>query len=101
MEIIESFYEFLKKFDLVNLSAIRKNVVNSPSDRNILELIRHIQDRPYVYVKNVGGQTILKLSTHNRDPKIRYPQVNEIIDFAKTQQDRLVHRTDQATASQY
>jgi hypothetical protein len=101
LEIIDDFYDYLRKYDLIHLSDIRENVVSSPSDRHILDLIINIQKRPYIYVKSIGRETILKLSTHNRDPKVRYPQANDVIEFVKGQQERLIHRIDEANTHQY
>lgn len=89
--LIDKFYSCLKSNDLVYISDIRR-VIPSPSNRNILELIQEIQDRPYIYIKQIGRNTLLKLSTHARDPKVRYVQIVDLLKFVEDQQERIKRR---------
>jgi len=91
LQLIDKFYECLKSHDLIHISAIRQ-VIPSPSNRNILELIENIQDRPYIYVKKIGRNTLLKLSTHDREPKVRYIQLGDLLKFVEDQQERIKNR---------
>lgn len=97
IQIIEDFYKYMSTHDEVLLNEIRENVVSSPSDRHILSLIANIQPKPYLYIKEVGNKkTILKLSTHNRDPHVRYIQLKDIIKENEDRLTKLKKEHDQA-----
>lgn len=110
-EIIDDFYSYIRQFDQVHLSDIRRNVVSSPSDRHIIKLIAHIQDRPYLYIKNLKpngkpkdteySYTVLKLGVHAREPKVRYVQAPDVIGFIEQKQQELKHKKETYTASQH
>jgi cell fate (sporulation/competence/biofilm development) regulator YmcA (YheA/YmcA/DUF963 family) len=82
IDIINTFYDHLATKDQVHISEFREldNPIKSPTDQRILQLIDNIQKRPFIYVKKMGRQIILKLSKHNRDPKKRYIQLKPVID---------------------
>jgi len=139
-EIIDDFYSYLRQFDQVHLSDIRRNVVASPSDRHIIQLIAHIQDRPYLYIKNITPDkveyrnekdandkkvisqnqqvkrlkpkkvndhkpiytyTLLKLGVHAREPKVRYVQAPDVIDFIEQKKQELIQKKNTYHANQH
>jgi hypothetical protein len=85
-EIINDFYDYMVVQNReVFLNEIRENVVSSPSDKHILDLIANIQERPYVYIKKNGRFTLLKLSSQKRDPKRHFTQIGDIIQDIENQ----------------
>jgi hypothetical protein len=101
LDVVHDFYDYLKQYDMVNFSQIRKDVVNSPSDKNILNLILDIQEREYVYVKRMGRELKLKLSTHKRDPKVRYVQIGDIIENIEKSHNTLQMKLKTAKTEEY
>ncbi len=94
LTIIKNFYKYLKDQraaanEFVYLSKIRENVVSSPSDRNILRIIQYIQDREYIYIKEIGRNILLKISMHEREPKRRYVQANDVIGYIREKHNQL------------
>ena len=106
LDIIDIFYEYLGQHDQVFISEFRKipdpkKRISSPTDKHILEIVKKVQDRPYVYVKKMNKYTLLKLSTHNRDPKVRFIQVNDIISFVNQKYDQLEDQYQDKDPNQY
>jgi hypothetical protein len=97
IQILDDFYKYMSTHDEVLLNEIRENVVSSPSDRHLLSLISNIQPKPFLYIKEVGKKkVILKLSTHDRDPHIRYIQLKDIIKENEDRRDKLKKEHNQA-----
>ena len=106
LDIIDLFYDHLINFDQIFLSDFRKiedpaKRISSPTDRHILELIRKIQDKPYIYVKPQGRYTMLKLSSHDRDPKVRYVQLNDTIQKLEHNYHRIRDASYSSDPSQF
>ena len=106
IELIQAFYKYLKTDDQVFLSEFRtledeELRINSPTNKNILDVIQEIQDRPYIYIKKRGRNTILKLSSHGRDPKQRFVQINEPIQYLQENYERLKKQSKEANKEEY
>ena len=74
-EIINQVYEFLKGKGKVHQSILR-DVVPSPSNKHILELIKNIQDRPYLHFREKGRYTYLELGSKVRAEESRANQIS-------------------------
>lgn len=104
IDIINDFYNYMVVQNReVFLNEIRENVVSSPSDKHVLDLISNIQERPYVYIKKNGRFTLLKLSSQKRDPKRHFTQIGDIIQDIENQHkiilDEIQKKKDQNQGS--
>ena len=106
IELINIFYEYLSQHDEVFLSAFRDNEedmrIHYPSNKRILKIIDAIQNRPYIYIKKPNEQnTLLKLSSHERDPKTRFIQINDVIQHMEEQSEHLEAQVKKASKDDY
>ena len=99
-EIIDSVYEYIEASGGEIYASNLREVVSNPS--TVLEIIKNIQERPYLYFNSHSASTkkktskkpktytTLKLSSHRRNPKHRYVQLEEVIQYL----ERSYHHTD-------
>ena len=84
-EIVDEVYDYIKNNEGEIYASNLREVTSNP--KTVLDLIRNIQERPYLYFnekKKANSDkkfTLLKLSSHDRNPKHRYIQLGEVIDF--------------------
>jgi hypothetical protein len=108
LKIIDNIYEFIENAGgEIYVSNLRK-VVSNP--KNALAIIENIQDRPYLYFKeqtsteNTSTEEkslsneneekkkrkyiTIKLSSHKRNPKTRFLQLEEIIEYLEVKYEQ-------------
>ena len=106
-ELIDVFYDYLSKHDEIYLSSFRniedpEKRIYYPTNKRIFEIIEAIQDRPYIYVKKPNEKnTLLKLSSHNRDPKTRYVQIDDVMRHMEERSEHLKNMVKKADPSEY
>lgn len=100
VEIIDSVYEYIETNGGEIYASNLREVVSNPT--TVLEIIKNIQERPYLYFnshsvskkkktsKKPKTYTTLKLSSHRRNPKHRYLQLEEVIEYL----ERFYHTTN-------
>ncbi len=91
-EIINQVYEFLKGKGEVHQSILR-DVVPSPSNKHILELIKNIQDRPYSPFPRKREVYLSRIRIQSSSRKIRANQISTLVDRIKNKYLQL-HETD-------
>ena len=90
-EIIDSVYAYIEDCGGEIYASNLREVVSNPN--TVLEIIKNVQERPYLYFNSHSASikkksskkpktyTTLKLSSHRRNPKHRYVQLEEVIQY--------------------
>ena len=118
--IIQTVYEFLERVGGEAYVSNLRQTISNPT--TALDIIRYVQEQPYIYFKTYSEKkrqnaidrnhserdlskkgekkalvsktyTILKLSSHKRDPKIRYLQLEEVIRYLEANYEKMNEET--------
>jgi hypothetical protein len=87
-DLVNDVYDFLEQQGEIYQSKLRE-VVSSPSDKNILELILLIQDKPYLQLRKEGRYKYIKLSIKPRSEESHQEPIENIIDEYKSRYEEL------------
>lgn len=100
MKLIEDVYDFLTGAGEIHQSKLRE-IVPSPSNRHILEIIKLIQEKPYLFVKKDGRYTYLELDDQPRREQSSILKLGETVDKFGKRREKLKKMELQSSLSTF